>query len=152
MRISKFMEALKSSKTLQFALPDGSFVPSHFHITEIGKSTKEFVDCGGVFRKEESITFQLLVGGDIDHRLSPTKVLGLIESNLAKFTQDDLEVDFEYQQSTLSKYGVEWQDGNFGLTTKATACLAVDGCGFVPLTEVLETVSGQSCSPGSGCC
>ncbi|MEI7863404.1 MAG: DUF6428 family protein, partial [Planctomycetota bacterium] len=31
-------------------LPDKSFVPAHFHITEVGRVQKDFIDCGGTVR------------------------------------------------------------------------------------------------------
>jgi len=30
-----------------FKLPEGTYLPAHFHMTEVGLVTKHFVDCGG---------------------------------------------------------------------------------------------------------
>jgi hypothetical protein len=59
---------------LHFQLPDASRVPEHFHITEIGRIQRHFVDCGGTERMENRINFQLWVANDYDHRLSPEKL------------------------------------------------------------------------------
>ena len=40
----------KSSATIQLMLPNGSLVPAHFHITEVGRVHKDFIDCGGTIR------------------------------------------------------------------------------------------------------
>ena len=55
---------MKNLSTIAFQLPDGSLVPEHFHVTEVGKVTKHFIDCGGVLRKEEKINFQLWNAND----------------------------------------------------------------------------------------
>ena len=31
---------------LHLMLPDGDFVPAHFHVTEVGRVQKDFIDCG----------------------------------------------------------------------------------------------------------
>ena len=35
---------------IQIMLPEGEFVPTHFHITEVGRVRKDFIDCGGTVR------------------------------------------------------------------------------------------------------
>ena len=50
MKLSEVKSALKSLETIGFQLPDGSLVPSHFHVTEVGKVSKHFIDCGGTLR------------------------------------------------------------------------------------------------------
>ncbi len=39
---------------LDILLPSGGLVPSHFHITEVGRVQKTFVDCGGTRRETVS--------------------------------------------------------------------------------------------------
>jgi len=36
MRLSNFIEVLNKLEELRFQLPNGEFVPAHFHITEVG--------------------------------------------------------------------------------------------------------------------
>ena len=43
---------------VSFVLPDGSSVPQHFHVTEVGYVRKDFFDCGGVRRIEDEQTFR----------------------------------------------------------------------------------------------
>jgi hypothetical protein len=55
---------------MQIMLPDDSFIPPHFHVTEIGKVQRDFVDCGGTVRSITSCLLQILVADDVDHRRS----------------------------------------------------------------------------------
>ena len=57
MKLSEVKSALKSLETIGFQLPDGSLVPSHFHVTEVGKVSKHFIDCGGTVRQEDVVNF-----------------------------------------------------------------------------------------------
>ena len=40
-----------------FLLSDGSLIPSHFHVTEVGIITKTFLDCGGDLRSNKMVNF-----------------------------------------------------------------------------------------------
>ena len=59
MKLSEIKTILKKAVQIQFELPDGELVPRHFHVTEVGKVTKHFIDCGGTVRNEEVANFQL---------------------------------------------------------------------------------------------
>ena len=48
MKISAMKQNLTGLKSVNFRLPDGSYLPSHFHVTEIGLITRHFIDCGDV--------------------------------------------------------------------------------------------------------
>ena len=52
MNIKQLVELLESSddSSLRFALPSGDLVPDHFHVTEVGRIDKAFIDCGGTRR------------------------------------------------------------------------------------------------------
>ena len=50
MKLSQAKNILKSVETVNFTLPDGTSVPEHFHVTEVGLITKNFIDCGGTVR------------------------------------------------------------------------------------------------------
>jgi len=69
MKLSEVKSILANSTTIGFQLADGSFVPNHFHVTEVGKINKHFVDCGGTIRNENVVNFQLWNANDYDHRL-----------------------------------------------------------------------------------
>jgi len=45
MKISEFKKQLNAVNFLHFYLPDGKAIPAHFHITEIGIVTKNFIGC-----------------------------------------------------------------------------------------------------------
>ena len=157
MKLSEIKEALKKLETIAFELPDGSLVPRHFHVTEVGKVSKHFIDCGGTVRKEEVANFQLWEANDYDHRLHPEKLVNIIELSEKILGLKDLEIEVEYQGTTIGKYGLDFNGLNFLLTTKVTDCLAKDQCG-VPAVKVKRNLSQlqkeetSSCAPGSGCC
>lgn len=153
MKLSEFKIALQNTP-LQFTLEDGSIVPSHFHITEIGSVTKKFIDCGGTMRNEEKVSFQLWFTHDIDHRLTKEKLLQIIGIGENKLGLVDHEIEIEYQGSTIGKFGLDKSDFGFMLTNKQTACLAEDQCG-IPKKKVnlsMINAGAPSCEPGSGCC
>ena len=78
MKISDVKKALGNVSAIQFKLPDGSYLPVHFHVTEVGRIDRHFIDCGGVERKETVANFQLWEAGDYDHRLAPQKFLSIL--------------------------------------------------------------------------
>ena len=59
MIVSELKKALAGLSAISFRLPDGTYLPSHFHVTEVGLVTKHFIDCGGVERRETVANFQL---------------------------------------------------------------------------------------------
>ena len=132
---------------LTFVLPNGKMVPSHFHLTEIGEISKHFIDCGGVERLEKVVNFQLWEANDVDHRLVPQRCLDIIQLSEKVLKIGDLEIEVEYQDTTISKYGLELENNNFLLTPKFTDCLAKDKCD-IPEEKLPE----NACIPGGGCC
>ena len=160
MKLSTFKNHLGESKTLTFMLPEGVLIPSHFHITEIGLVTKQFIDCGGTIRNEKTISFQLWTSTDTDHQLETSKLLGIIRKYEEVINHDDLEIEFEYQHETINKYGLNFNNGYFILTNTKTACLAEDVCGITNLTSTTKNLGTASmvtnqdscCAPNSGCC
>jgi len=156
MKLSEIKSHLQNLKTIAFELPNGSLVPEHFHVTEVGKITKHFIDCGGVLRKEERVNFQLWNADDYNHRLHPEKLIHIIELSEKTLNLKDVEIEVEYQGETIGKYGLDFNGTNFLLTNKATACLAEDACGIpaekpkIKLSDLNN--SANSCAPGSSCC
>ena len=147
MKLSEVKNALKNLNQIKFILPNGTMVPTHFHVTEIGEVTKKFIDCGGVVRNESVINFQLWEANDFDHRLAPRKLNNIISLSERTLNLQDLEVEVEYQSETISTYGLDFDGISFLLTSKFTDCLAKDKCG-IPEEQLKET----TCVPGSGCC
>jgi hypothetical protein len=157
MKLSAIKQALETLETVSFQLPDGSFVPSHFHVTEVGMITKNFIDCGGTIRNEKVVNFQLWQANDYDHRLAPQKLIGIIALSEKVLGLEDLAVEVEYQGETIGKYGIEFNGRNFMLTNTMTDCLAQDKCGIpaqkskVKLSD-LQNASSGCCAPGGSCC
>lgn len=158
MKLSEIKQKLTKLDTIAFQLPDGSLVPNHFHVTEVGKVTKHFIDCGGTVRHEEVVNFQLWEANDYDHRLHPEKLVKIIElSEKILHIDDTLEIEVEYQGTTIGKYGLDFDGENFLLTTTLTDCLAKDKCG-IPNEKAklsmagLQNENANTCAPGSGCC
>lgn len=71
MKLSDFKEHLSTAKSLNFLQTNGEFVPLHFHITEVGLITKNFIDCGGDVHTDKLVNLQIWVANDVHHRLSP---------------------------------------------------------------------------------
>ena len=46
MKLSEVKDKLTQLDRIAFQLPNGDLVPGHFHVTEVGKITKNFIDCG----------------------------------------------------------------------------------------------------------
>ena len=150
MKLSEIKKQLSTLETIAFKLPNGDLVPRHFHVTEVGKITKNFIDCGGTVRNEEVINFQLWMADDYDHRLHPEKLVHIINLSEKVLELGDLEIEVEYQGETIGKYGLDIKGNNFLLTTKVTDCLAKDECGIPNMKS--EEIAANPCAPGSGCC
>ncbi len=155
MKLSEIKTELSKLEKIAFQLPNGELVPNHFHVTEVGKITKHFIDCGGTVRKEEVVNFQLWNADDYDHRLHPEKLTHIIELSEKTLGIGDLEIEVEYQGDTIGKFGLDFDGTNFLLTTKQTDCLAKDNCGIPaekPKLQFSNLGQGSSCDPKSGCC
>ncbi|MDM1047955.1 MULTISPECIES: DUF6428 family protein [Sphingobacterium] len=154
MKLSEIKKILPSLENVEFQLENGTFVPEHFHVTEVGVILKRFIDCGGKIREERIINFQLWDANDFEHRLKPEKLLKIIELSETKLGIEDAEVEVEYQGETIGKYDLNFEDKRFILMNKQTACLAEDACG-IPLEKQkvkLKELKNSCCTPNSGCC
>lgn len=160
MKLSEIKELLPSLNNVNFQLPDKSFVPEHFHVTEVGMITKNFIDCGGTVRTEKVVNFQLWNANDTDHQLKPEKLLKIIELSEKALDIEDHEIEVEYQTDTIGKYAIDHNGFNFVLLPKTTACLASDKCGTgvtktkLQLADITheKTEKNACCTPGGGCC
>lgn len=158
MKLSEIKSKLNQLETIAFQLPNGELVPNHFHVTEVGKVTKDFIDCGGTVRHEEVVNFQLWNANDYDHRLHPEKLLNIIELSQNTLNIGDLEIEVEYQGDTIGKYSLDFDGKNFLLTSKQTDCLAKDNCGVPerqskPKLQLANLTDDEPCcSPDGNCC
>lgn len=155
MTINEFKTQLENSQEVNFILPNGYFVPKHFHITEVGVTTKDFIDCGGTVRSDRKVNFQLWMDeNDKAHRLTPEKLLHIISLSEKHFDLSNLEIEAEYQIDTINKFNIEADSGSFILVPQKTDCLAMDKCGIPTEKPTIRIVNGEvsSCDPNSGCC
>ena len=155
MKLSEVKQILPTLENVEFQLENGTFVPEHFHVTEVGMINKNFIDCGGVIRNEKVVNFQLWNADDLEHRLKPGKLLNIINLSEVKLGIEDHEIEVEYQSETIGKYDLEFNGKTFVLRNKMTACLAPDACG-IPSEKVKRNLSElkpvSKCVPNSGCC
>ena len=157
MKLSEVKQILDIAESVNFQLENGTQVPEHFHVTEVGVITKHFIDCGGAVRNEKVANFQLWNANDTDHRLKPKKLLDIIALSEKVLGMEDLEIEVEYQAETIGKYELDFNGKDFVLQNKKTNCLAQDSCGIpaeklkVNISQLL-TNTANSCTPGGGCC
>ena len=126
--------AAHPGERMHFMLPDKSFVPAHFHITEVGRVQKDFIDCGGTVRSATTCLLQVWVAHDVDHRLETTKLAKIMEIAQPLLGSDQLPVEIEYEGEAISQYPLGGAESTpsgllFYLGSKHTACLAPEKCG-----------------------
>ena len=158
MNLSAFRNALARdpNAALHIMLPDGDFVPAHFHVTEIGRVHKQFVDCGGTKRESTTCVVQAWVAADTEHRLTAGKLAKIVELAAPILKDDDMSVEIEYEAGVISQYplgGVEVTPAGLLLMlgSKHTDCLAPDRCGIPVLATAASAKPKGSCGT-SGCC
>jgi hypothetical protein len=151
MNISEFKSHLQRhpDHELRFVLPDGDVIAAHAHITEAGRVDKTFIDCGGSIRKTSTCSLQAWVADDVDHRLRPGKLAGVMELATPIFGGDDLPMEIEYEDCSISQFPVleaRETEGvlSFQLGSKHTDCLAKDIC--------IPSPAGACVTTGGGCC
>ena len=128
MNLADFKRHLERNKAISFRTSDGTPVPEHFHLTEIGRVTKSFIDCGGTRRDETKVNFQFWEAGDYDHRLTAEKwrkLIALAQEQLD--IEDDPSIEVEYQGTgeTIGRYSLEEAGETLVLQPVPTACLAL---------------------------
>ena len=156
MKLSQAKNILNSVEEVNFLLPNGTLVPEHFHVTEVGLITKNFIDCGGTVRKETVVNFQLWEANDFEHRLKPQKLLNIIELSEKVLGIEDFEIEVEYQSGTIGKYTLDFNGNDFILLNKQTNCLAQDNCGIPSEKQKLKlsdiAIEQSCCTPDGSCC
>ena len=136
MNLRQFQTLLAANpgEAMHIMLPDGDFVPAHFHVTEVGRVHKQFVDCGGTRRESLSCVLQIWTADDRDHRLDTTKLAGILRLTDSLFANEDPPLEVEYELGVISQFplgSVELTPSGvlLSLGTKHTDCLAPDKCG-----------------------
>lgn len=152
MKLSEIKTILSTAENVAFVLENGTHVPEHFHVTEVGLITKNFIDCGGTVRNEKVVNFQLWNANDLEHRLKPKKLLDIISLSEKVLGIEDYEIEVEYQSETIGKYDLGFNGIDFLLLNKKTACLAEDQCGIPAAKTKIKLSEINSCTPGGSCC
>jgi len=151
MTLDEFLAILTGNPwaAIRLMLPDGSFVPAHFHVTEVGRVHKDFIDCGGTVRSATSCTLQVWVADDTKHRLDTSKLARILRLAAPLLKSTDLPIEVEYESGVVSQYPVAAAEITpsgllLYLGHKHTTCLAEDRCGITP--------AQSSCCTTPGCC
>ena len=151
MTVNELHAALSAGGTggLHLMLPGGEFVPAHFHVTEVGRVQKDFIDCGGTHRSAVTCLLQVWVAADTDHRLTAAKLAGVLKMAGPVLKSGDLPVEVEYEGEAVSQYPVAAAEATprgllLHLGTKHTDCLAKELCG-------VPAVGATACGT-AGCC
>jgi Family of unknown function (DUF6428) len=135
MNVNELLTLLESNPNsgIQMVLPDQSSVPAHFHVTEVGRVQKDFIDCGGKVRSATTCVLQAWVAHDLDHRLEARKLAAILRQSQPLLKSTELPVEVEYEQGVISQYPLERIEVTepglvLHLGTKHTACLATELC------------------------
>jgi len=153
MSLNALRAALAAAPELPLTViwPDGEPIEAHFHVTEVGRVQKDFVDCGGTVRRVTSCLLQTWVADDTDHRITGGKLLKAIAAAAPILRDEDLPVELEYEACNVVQLRVVAVERGAGalivrLAKKRTDCLAKELC--VPS----KAAGAGECKPGSGCC
>jgi hypothetical protein len=149
LKITELRAALAAAPGLPITVlwTDGEPIEAHFHVTEVGRVQKDFVDCGGTVRRLVTCLLQTWVGDDTDHRITGGKLIKALDHAAPILDGEDLPVELEYEACNVVQLRVVAITAEIGrlviqLGGKHTDCLAKDLC--LP--------AAGSCQPGSGCC
>lgn len=158
MEFSKLKSLLAENpgRVFRIQLPDGDAVPVSFHVTEIGRVCKTFLDCGGTLRETTTCQLQVWVGEDYDHRIETTKLAGILEKGKSLLPDESVPVEIEYEDRVISQYTISGHDVGdqtviLKLAHKHTECLAPELCGIPNFRiPVISESKAPCCGPG-GC-
>jgi len=125
----------KPDRNLHIMIPSSFFVGDHFHITEVGRVQKTFIDCGGTRRESISCMLQVWVADDRDHRLLAGKLAKILNMAGSVLGSDGLPVEVEFGEPVVSQYFINDfrttpEAITFMLGGKQADCLAPDKCGI----------------------
>jgi hypothetical protein len=142
-------------RVFRLILPNGGSVPVSFHVTEIGKVCKTFLDCGGTMRKRETCQLQVWVGEDFDHRIETALLAGILKKGSVLFSDESIPVEIEYEDEVLTQYTIAshvlTKDAVvMQLAHKHTECLEPERCGLPSLR--LPGIGGKTSCCGQGQC
>ena len=153
----KSLLAEHPQRAFRILLPDGSDVPQSFHVTEVGRVQKTFLDCGGKLRDLTTFQLQIWVGPDFDHRLETGKMAAILVKAEPYLPDTSVPVEVEYEDKVISQYTIEGHELTddavvLRLDHKHTECLAPELCGLPPLPGAGKIKSAAPCCGPKGCC
>ena len=108
MRLKELKRAIQQHPNTfpRFVLPDGGYIPSHAHVTEIAHVARNYIDCGGETGKEEKVLLQTYVGSDIEHRLRSDRFGKILDLGGHVLPSDGLDVEVEYDCCVVAQYPI----------------------------------------------
>ena len=144
-----------ADRNFRIRLPDGAAVPVSFHVTEVGRLQKTFLDCGGTLRETTTCQLQVWVGEDYQHRIETGKMAAILSKAKSILPDDGVPVEIEYEDRVISQYTISGHEVLADavilvLANKHTECLAPELCGL-PSLDRLPAIKSQCCGR-SGCC
>jgi hypothetical protein len=160
MNLAELKNLLSTHSGLHFRirLPNGSPVPLSFHVTEVGRVHKTFLDCGGKLRETITCQLQIWVGSDYDHRIETGKMAAILNKANAYLPDPSIPVEIEYEEKVISQYIIANHEVTEDavvliLENKHTECLAPELCGLPPLPGASRygNTTSTCCGP-KGCC
>ena len=147
-----------SGKFFRIRLPDGGDVPKSFHVTEVGRLQKTFLDCGGTRRENVTCQLQVWVGEDYDHRIETGKMAAILRKAEELLPDESVSVEIEYEDRVISQYTIESHEVQaeavvLVLAHKHTECLAPELCGLPSIGRLPAIGGGKTscCGPGECC-
>jgi len=132
----------------RFVLPDGDYIPSHAHVTEVGHVVKNFIDCGGMTGQEEKVLLQTHVGDDTGHRLTSDRFSKILQLGTRVVPNSDIDVEVEYDCCVVAQYPIvdarpEGEHLNLILQRGRTQCRA---------RERRESEKAETCCTADAVC
>lgn len=157
-------------QVLQFQYAPGKWVDASYHITEIKQAPVTSVDCGGVMNAWTEIIVQLWEPEEkqVDRAMvagKALKIIHLVESKMALHPNATVKIEFgnsafDTRQMYPHDLIAEGENLIVNLQPDVTQCKAIDRgqtCGTPASSDSLQILatadaSGQTCTPGGGCC
>ncbi|QCU90997.1 DUF6428 family protein [Thiomicrorhabdus sediminis] len=100
--------------------------------------SRNLIDCGGVTRHEQAVHFQLWLGDDLDHKLTSSRVLKIIEQSQSVLNSGESEsvviIEYQVEVGEMSLFAlfeiIDYKKTGtqlvFYLDSVKTNCLAAD--------------------------
>src|SRR5690606_20919843 len=153
MKLSQLKSLLSehSERYFRLSLPDGAALPVSFHVTEVGRVHKVFLDCGGKLRESVTCQLQVWVGQDFDHRIETGKMVSILNKAKDYLPDETIPAEIEYVDQVISQYTIKGHEVTdaaivLKLAHKHTECLAPELFGLPPLPGA-KSKADSCCGP-----